>query len=98
VEQLDRVKLQIQPHTQDLTRTELDIIAKAFTDNTVRKYLQIVLMNQITDHANIPLPVLAENLTTAAIKQAFVKGGISVIHTLLSIEESPQQPAAPLKA
>jgi hypothetical protein len=51
VEQLDRVKLQIQPHTQDLTRTELDIIAKAFTDNTVRKYLQIVLMNQITDHA-----------------------------------------------
>lgn len=89
---LPEFQLDVLP--QELTRTEEDIVRKALTDKTVRKYLQQVLWAQIIDHANVPIPVLSENLTVAVVKQAFVKGGMSVIHMLLSLDKSQDPPTS----
>lgn len=75
---------------ETFSKTELDIIAEHLTNSTVKKYLNYLLLNNIIEHANIPLPQLATEPHVYAIKQAFVKGFIGCINDLLSIEKAPQ--------
>lgn len=76
--------------TQQLTDAEQIMLAKAFSDPLIKKYLNILMFNQLQDHANIPLNTLAQDGEyITALKQAFVKGGLSILQTLNSIE-APQ--------
>lgn len=70
----------------DLSESEHRVLADIFTQPVVKKYLSILIANQIRDHAEVPLSTLAEDgLITSALKQAYIKGGLSMLYTLNSI-------------
>lgn len=89
VTEFNQIQL-ISPPTE-LTDAELKVIQEVFSSGTVKKYLNYLLWDLIKDHANIPIPTLSSDLMEAAIKQAFVKGNLNIIQTLLSIQK-PKPP------
>ena len=81
-----QVHLNAPPAT--LTDAEQTVLAEIFGNPTVKKYLHTLIWNQIADHANIPLTTMAEDgLVMTAIKQGYIKGGLSMLYTLLSIDK-----------
>lgn len=78
----------------ELSKTELEVIATAFSDPNVRKYLSVVAANQVREFANISLDNLVENQQLVILRQAYLKGGLGMLQTLLSIER-PQPTSVP---
>lgn len=72
----------------DLTAAEHSLLVEIFNQPVVKKYLEVLIANKIIEFANIPLNVLAEDGDRATlIKQAFFKGGLSMLLTLLDVRK-----------
>ena len=66
-----------------LSVTEQNIIATAFSDPCMKKYLRIMMQNDIIELATLSLT--EKDDSTIAKKHAMVQGKLSVLQTLLSI-------------
>lgn len=72
----------------ELTASEESILVDIYSNPVVRKHLQILSANCIRDFAHIPLDVLGnDGVQISIIKQAYLKGTLSILQTLLSIEK-----------
>lgn len=70
-----------------LSEGEQVALAKTFNEPLVKKYLQVLIFNTLKDCAEIPLDVLAQDGPIInAVKQAYVKGSLSILYTLNTIE------------
>lgn len=82
---------------QSFSETELKILAVALSDPTVKKYFQSLAANNIRSFAELPLSTMAEEGSLVnMLKQAYLKGGLSMLQTLLQIE-APKPPSAPVQ-
>lgn len=91
VSQINEIKI-VFVSRDKFSSTEEDIVITALSTPAVRKYLNMLATTQMQDAANIGLPELATDTITYAAKQAFVKGGLSMLMTLLSIKkEEPKK-------
>lgn len=88
---MEITQLQLLPPPTQFTPTEETILRQLLAEPVMIKYLNIVLWGLITDNANIPLPVISADLQEHALKQSYVKGGISVVHMLQSVNIGSQQ-------
>ena len=66
-----------------LSETEQHIIANVFSDPCIKKYLRIMMQNDIIELATISLS--EKDDSTIARKHAMVQGKLSVLQTLLNI-------------
>lgn len=82
----------LPPLAPELSKTEEDFIQAKLSDPAIKKYLNFLVYNQVVEAANIPLPILVQQGSEYAIKQAFVKGGLSMLYTLLSIDKPKPKP------
>lgn len=79
----DDSSLVIRVVSQEFSEAEAILLSRLLSDPIMKKYLQILMYNQIADHANISLATIAgDGAFITAIKQAFVKGGLSILQTL----------------
>lgn len=75
--------------TPDLTTGEQIVIAEMLSNPVIKRYLQILIANQIRDFAEIPLTNLTEakNIENIVI-QAYLKGGLSILYTLYNFKKA----------
>lgn len=77
--------IQLLPPKNDLSQADMDFIEEAFSSPTVVRYLSLLLWNQLADEANIPIQTYIDSPEKHVLKTAFIKGGTSMLQTLLAI-------------
>lgn len=78
-------QLQLLPPKNDLSDAEAAVIEEIFSNPLIVRYLNILLWNNIVDEANIPLDTFLKETQEHIVKVAFIKGGTSMLQTLLSM-------------
>ena len=72
-----------------LSQTEQDLIALTLSDPLLKKYFRIMMQNDIIELATISIS--EKDDSTIARKHAIVQGKLSVLQTLLSINNSTKE-------
>lgn len=80
--------LQLEAPPNAITPGDEAQLQRIFSMPIVKQYLQHLLWNQIVDQANIPITALMEEQQAHILRVAYIKGGIGMLQTLLSIAES----------
>ena len=79
--------LQLQYPTHEFSVEERIQLAQILSSPLMRRYLQALLWNQIIDEANIPVPLTAEDERKTLNLSLAVKGGVSMLNTLLNFDK-----------
>lgn len=75
--------------TPDLTIGEQTVIAEMLSNPVIKRYLQILIANQIRDFAEIPLSNITQDRNIENIvTQAYLKGGLSILYTLYHFKKA----------
>lgn len=78
--------LQLLPPPNTITDPEQETLAEIFAMPVVKKYLNYLMWDNMTAITNIPLSTLSEEEQKHLLTLAFIKGSISMLQTLLTIE------------
>lgn len=82
---VQEIKLTAPP--TGFTDVENTQLADIFGSPLVKRYLQALIWNSIKDAAELPLTEVIEDPTGYALKQAYMKGNLSILYTLNSIQK-----------
>ncbi len=69
-----------------LSKTEEDILLEVFSNPVVKKYLQVISLNDLVELAEIS--AIGRSNEDIALMHATIRGKLSVLQTLLSLAET----------
>lgn len=72
-----------------LTKTEEDILLEVFGNPVVKKYLQVLSLNDLIELAEIS--AIQRSNEDIALMHATIRGKLSVLQTLISLSDKEQQ-------
>ena len=72
-----------------LTKTEEDILLEVFGNPVVKKYLQVLSLNDLIELAEIS--AIQRSNEDTALMHATIRGKLSVLQTLISLSDKEQQ-------
>lgn len=77
--------LQLHAPGLDLTAGDEEQLQRIFSMPIVRRYLEHLLWDRLVEQGNMPITTLIEEQQYHMLRVAYIKGGIGILQTLISI-------------